>query len=168
MNDPSARQSLFWAAHKPFRVTPKIHTIIQVKKRRSKTDVSSIASTGEAKSYATFRPFVGLHPKWSVKILLSAFFFFASLAVPILACAQGQTEREVVVLAINDVYRIEGVEGGQRGGMSLVRALRAQLEQQHHDLLFLHAGDFLFPSLLSKWTSGAHMIEMMNALDGAL
>jgi 2',3'-cyclic-nucleotide 2'-phosphodiesterase (5'-nucleotidase family) len=106
--------------------------------------------------------------RWSVRPFLLALFFFGSLAVPILADAQNQPEREVVVLAINDVYRIEGVEGSQRGGMSLVRALRRQLEQQNPDLLFLHAGDFLFPSLISEWTKGAHMVEMMNALDGAL
>ena len=100
--------------------------------------------------------------------LLLVIFFIASFAISSLACAQDQIEREVVVLAINDVYKIEGVDGGQRGGMSLVRALRRQLEQQNSDLLFLHAGDFLFPSLLSKWTKGAHMVEMMNRLDGAI
>ncbi len=76
-------------------------------------------------------------------------------------------DREVLILAINDVYRIEGVDGGQRGGMSLIRTLRHQLEQQGSDVLVLHAGDFLFPSLLSRWTQGAHMVEVMNALDGA-
>ncbi len=106
--------------------------------------------------------------KGKVDALLAVLvFLLTSLALPILVCAKGPLEREVVVLAVNDVYRIEGVEGGQRGGMSLIRALRTQLEQQSPDLLFLHAGDFLFPSLLSKWTNGAHMIGVMNALDGA-
>ena len=99
--------------------------------------------------------------------MLLALFIGTFLAVPIFVYAQDQTEREVVVLAINDVYRIEGVEGSRRGGMSLVRTLRRQLEQQAPDLLFLHAGDFLFPSLISEWTKGAHMVEMMNGLDGA-
>jgi len=104
--------------------------------------------------------------KWSVSDWLLALFFFAFLVIPILACAQDQAKREVVVLAINDVYRIEGVKGRQEGGLALVRTLRRQLESQHPDLLFLHAGDFLFPSLVSEWTQGAHMIEMMNDLDG--
>jgi 2',3'-cyclic-nucleotide 2'-phosphodiesterase (5'-nucleotidase family) len=105
--------------------------------------------------------------KLSESSLLPSFLFFVSLFSPAMAVAQESTEREVVVLAVNDVYRIEGVEGGQRGGMGLVRALRRQLEQQNPDLLFLHAGDFLFPSLLSEWTQGAHMVEAMNRLDGA-
>ena len=90
-----------------------------------------------------------------------------SLVIPVFAFAQDTSEREVMVLAINDVYRIEGVEGGQRGGLARVRTLRRQLVQHHPDVLLLHAGDFLFPSLLSEWTQGAHMVEMMNALDGA-
>jgi 2',3'-cyclic-nucleotide 2'-phosphodiesterase (5'-nucleotidase family) len=101
------------------------------------------------------------------KRVFTIVFIVASLVVPIIAFAEEATEREVVVLAINDVYRIEGVEGGKQGGISLVRALRRQLEQQYPDLLFLHAGDFLFPSLVSEWTQGAHMVEMMNMLDGA-
>ena len=103
---------------------------------------------------------------WSVRGLLAILYIIVSLAIPILVHAKDPYEREVVVLAINDVYRIEGVEGRRQGGMSLVRALRRQLEHQAPDLLFLHAGDFLFPSLLSQWTKGAHMVEMMNALDG--
>jgi 2',3'-cyclic-nucleotide 2'-phosphodiesterase (5'-nucleotidase family) len=58
------------------------------------------------------------------------------------------------------VYRIEGVERQQQGGLALVRTLRRQLEIQNPDLLFLHAGDFLFPSLLSQWNNVAHMVEI--------
>ena len=105
-------------------------------------------------------------PKCSAIFLFMTVVNIALFANPIFAFVGDKIEREVVVLAINDVYRIEGVDGGQRGGMSLLRELRRQLEKQSPDLLFLHAGDFLFPSLLSKWTNGAHMIEMMNALDG--
>jgi len=102
-----------------------------------------------------------------VNLLLQGFFFFLFLSSSVLVFAQIPPEREVVVLAMNDVYRIEGVEGGKRGGMGLVRALRRGLEQQNPELLFLHAGDFLFPSLLSEWTQGAHMVEVLNRLDGA-
>lgn len=73
---------------------------------------------------------------------------------------------EVVILSINDVYRIEGVDGGDRGGMARVRALREELERSHPDVLLLHAGDFLFPSLLSDTYGGGQMVEVMNLLDG--
>jgi 2',3'-cyclic-nucleotide 2'-phosphodiesterase (5'-nucleotidase family) len=73
---------------------------------------------------------------------------------------------EAVIVSINDVYRIEGVDGGTRGGLARVRALREDLERSHPDLLLLHAGDFLFPSLLSDTYGGGQMIEVMNRLDG--
>jgi 2',3'-cyclic-nucleotide 2'-phosphodiesterase (5'-nucleotidase family) len=74
--------------------------------------------------------------------------------------------REVVILAINDVYRIGAVDGGERGGLPRVRALRMELERLHPDLLVLHAGDLLFPSVMSRSTGGAHMIQALNRLDG--
>jgi 2',3'-cyclic-nucleotide 2'-phosphodiesterase (5'-nucleotidase family) len=75
--------------------------------------------------------------------------------------------RRFVILAINDVYRIEGVDAGQRGGLARVRSLRTELEQQYPDLLLLHAGDFLFPSFLSRQFEGAQMIDVLNLLDGS-
>lgn len=104
---------------------------------------------------------------WTRKSLWNGLCIALSMAFPIVAMGQNPSVREVVVVAINDVYRVEGVDHGQRGGLALVRALRQELELQAPDLLFLHAGDFLFPSLLSEWSQGAHMIELMNRLDGA-
>ena len=75
--------------------------------------------------------------------------------------------RTAALLAINDVYRIEGVERGTVGGMSRFRTLRAELERQHPELLVLHAGDALFPSLLSRTFNGEQMIDVLNAMDGA-
>lgn len=75
-------------------------------------------------------------------------------------------ERTAVLLAINDVYRIEGVENGTEGGLARVRALRAALEREHPDLLLLHAGDFLFPSFASRMLAGEQMVAVLNALDG--
>jgi 2',3'-cyclic-nucleotide 2'-phosphodiesterase (5'-nucleotidase family) len=99
----------------------------------------------------------------------------ALLALPFLiACASGRPvkpspagrERTAVLLSINDVYRIEGVEGGKVGGLARVRALRAELERQHPDLLMLHAGDLLFPSFASRMYKGEQMIAVLNDLDG--
>jgi 2',3'-cyclic-nucleotide 2'-phosphodiesterase (5'-nucleotidase family) len=74
--------------------------------------------------------------------------------------------RTAVILAINDVYRIEGVERGAVGGMPRLRTLRQQLEREHPDLLMLHAGDLLFPSFLSRTFNGAQMVDALNGLDG--
>ena len=103
---------------------------------------------------------------WSANRLLLVLTIFLSSLGSACATEPVALTREVVILAINDVYRVEGIEEGQRGGLSLVRALRQELEHQNPNLLFLHAGDFLFPSLISEWTEGAHMVDTMNQLDG--
>lgn len=90
----------------------------------------------------------------------------AAPAAPASPAASGTGGRTAVLLAVNDVYRIEGVENGTVGGMSRVRALRAELEREHPDLLMLHAGDFLFPSFASRMFEGEQMVAAMNALDG--
>lgn len=83
------------------------------------------------------------------------------------ACGQqADGSRKFRVLHLNDVYRIEGVADG-RGGLARVRTLRTQLEQDCQDgVLVTHAGDTIFPSLLSNQYQGAQMIEVLNALDG--
>jgi len=75
--------------------------------------------------------------------------------------------RTAVLLAINDVYRIEGVEGGKQGGLARVRALRRELEREHPDLLVLHAGDLLYPSFASRMYNGEQMISVLDQLDGS-
>lgn len=69
------------------------------------------------------------------------------------------------ILAINDTYRVEPLADGT-GGMARVRGLRARLEEAGGDVLVLHAGDFLYPSLMSRIYRGEQMVEAMNALDG--
>ncbi len=104
---------------------------------------------------------------WKVRVLLQSIVLFVVFSCPALVVSAEPGKGEILVLAVNDVYRIEGVGDGQEGGLARVRALRQELEKENSDVLFLHAGDFLFPSLLSEWTQGAHMIELMNRLDGA-
>ncbi|HUO87287.1 MAG TPA: bifunctional UDP-sugar hydrolase/5'-nucleotidase [Thermoanaerobaculia bacterium] len=76
-------------------------------------------------------------------------------------------ERTVTLLTVNDVYRIEGVDDGAWGGMPRLRTLRLELEGSAPDLLVLHAGDFLFPSLLSHQYRGEQMVDLLNLLDGS-
>jgi 2',3'-cyclic-nucleotide 2'-phosphodiesterase (5'-nucleotidase family) len=77
-----------------------------------------------------------------------------------------QTARHLTFLTINDVYRVEGVAEGKSGGLSRVRTLRKWIERDAPNAILLHAGDFLSPSLVSRETRGASMIEAMNSLDG--
>ncbi|MES0491202.1 MAG: metallophosphoesterase, partial [Leptospirales bacterium] len=96
------------------------------------------------------------------RILIS----FLSLSIIFTGISCKANKRYFMILSINDVYRINGLYDGTVGGLARIRTLRAELEQQHPDLLFLHAGDFLFPSLLSQQFKGEQMIDIMNLLDG--
>ena len=111
-----------------------------------------------------------------VASIRSGFLFFPLLAIVVffalnLWVANGawtaSTPRTATILAINDVYRLTGPDRGKGGGgLARTRALRAKLETAHPDMLMLHAGDFLSPSLLGKTYKGEHMVDLMNLLDG--
>jgi len=72
----------------------------------------------------------------------------------------------LTIIAINDVYRIAGIDQGNTGGLARVRTLRTQLKAESEHVLLLHAGDFLHPSFNSKQDNGRAMIQTMNYLDG--
>ena len=82
------------------------------------------------------------------------------------ASAMPAEDRSTVLLAINDVYRIEGPDGRINGGLARVRALRKELEREAPGLLMLHGGDFLFPSFASRMYRGEQMVSILNTLDG--
>jgi len=82
------------------------------------------------------------------------------------ASAEPSGMQDLTALLINDVYRIDGVDNGAAGGLARVRTLRKQLEQEDPELLMLHAGDILFPSMLSRRYKGEQMIDILNLLDG--
>ena len=67
---------------------------------------------------------------------------------------------------MNDVYKIEGLAKGQSGGLARVRTLRKQLEADGTAVLVLHAGDALYPSVMSKYLEAQPIVDVMNMLDG--
>lgn len=87
-------------------------------------------------------------------------------ALVLLAGGAGAGQGTLTLLAVNDVYRIQGINGGRDGGLARLRTLRRELEQTDPQLILLHAGDFLFPSTLSRQFQGEQMVDVMNLLDG--
>jgi len=81
------------------------------------------------------------------------------------ACTKKTTQRSFIVLAINDVYRSEGLDNGKVGGLARVKTLRDNLISEGNEVILLHAGDFLQPSFSSRVNKGAAMIDIMNHLD---
>lgn len=94
----------------------------------------------------------------------------AAAGLLLAACAQAPQSGDpgsVTLLAFSDTPRIEGVENGSEGGLARLRALRTELEGRDPELLLAGAGDFLYPSLLSRLYDGEQVIDVMNLLDGA-
>ena len=81
------------------------------------------------------------------------------------ACVPGAKPPEpldpVRFLSINDVYVADTLRDGT-GGLARVATVRNRLADQGK-VLFVLAGDFLSPSLLSKYYGGRQMVEALNA-----
>ena len=74
------------------------------------------------------------------------------------------------ILAMNDVYEINALEGGKVGGMARVATVKKELIYETPYVVTLHAGDFLNPSLLGnikvngEKLKGRQMVDVMNAV----
>ena len=81
------------------------------------------------------------------------------------ACVPGAKAPEplnpVRFLLINDVYVADTLTDGS-GGLARVATVRNRLADQG-PILFVLAGDFLSPSLLTKYYAGRQMVEALNA-----
>jgi 5'-nucleotidase len=75
---------------------------------------------------------------------------------------------ELIVVQLNDIYRLDAVRAGTRGGLARVVSLIRQLKNQNPQVpvIVLHAGDFLSPSLESSVFHGNQMIDAMNFIHG--
>jgi len=75
---------------------------------------------------------------------------------------------EVIVVQLNDIYRLDAVRAGKRGGLARVVTLLRRLKDQNPGVpvIVLHAGDFLSPSLESDLFHGIQMVDAMNFING--
>jgi 2',3'-cyclic-nucleotide 2'-phosphodiesterase (5'-nucleotidase family) len=68
----------------------------------------------------------------------------------------------IKILQVNDWDLMDGTK--DRGGFSRLTTILKQEDAASPDVLFVHAGDALSPSLLSGFDHGAHMVELLNRL----
>jgi len=112
------------------------------------------------------------HLQWAGRMLaISAMACAASCSQLAKPGASGSAEghgREAhfSILQVNDTYKIEGLENGHIGGFARLRTLRSRLQQGGKPVLMLHGGDFLFPSIMSKYLKADAMIKVLNLMDG--
>jgi 2',3'-cyclic-nucleotide 2'-phosphodiesterase (5'-nucleotidase family) len=72
---------------------------------------------------------------------------------------------ELVIIQLNDTYRIDALSNGDKGGLGRVATLITQTQQQNKPVIVVHAGDFIAPSLESNFFQGLQMIAALNYLD---
>ncbi len=91
--------------------------------------------------------------------------FTAVFVLMVTACApvmqRTPPDKTIQFLLVNDVYIGEPMENG-RGGIARLKTLNQQLSEKAPVRMML-AGDFLFPSLMSKLYKGAQMVEYFNS-----
>src|SRR5690349_518557 len=74
---------------------------------------------------------------------------------------------ELIVVQLNDIYRLDAVRAGKRGGLARVVTLLRRLKDQNPGVpvIVVHAGDFLSPSLESNLFHGIQMVDAMNFIN---
>lgn len=91
---------------------------------------------------------------------------FLPMLVLLYACGRpADPTPDLTLIHLNDVYRIDAVEDGTRGGLSRVATIVKRLKADGRQLRITHGGDFLYPSLESQLWAGEQMIEAMNFLN---
>lgn len=92
----------------------------------------------------------------------------ALAAVLVAACASAPVRDgglvHVTLLQVNDVYTLEPVDGGRRGGMARLATLVREARRRNPNTVFVLAGDTLSPSVMSTVLRGEQMVAALNAI----
>ena len=86
----------------------------------------------------------------------------SALALGLGALPAGAETTRIKILQVNDWDRFEEDDG--RGGFARLWSVLEAERATEANVLFLHAGDAISPSLLSGFDEGAHMIALLNEL----
>ncbi len=86
-----------------------------------------------------------------------AAFLSGALALP----AAAETVN-ITLLLVNDIYKMSGDK--ERGGFARLAAVARAERAKGGNVLYVHAGDMISPSLMSGFDQGAHVIELINVV----
>lgn len=106
--------------------------------------------------------------KYTFSQYMLALFLLISSKLFLVVPTFGQQTQEFTILQINDVYEIAPLSNGTVGGMARVATIYKQLKAENPNTFFVHAGDFLNPSVIGtlsvegKRIRGKQMVEVMN------
>ena len=92
--------------------------------------------------------------------LLSNGLTFLLIIVATLALPAASLAAEVTFVLVNDIDKVTGAR--ERGGFARLAAVVKRERAERKNVVFVHAGDSISPSLLSGFDKGAHIIELLN------
>lgn len=69
-------------------------------------------------------------------------------------------ETQITLVLVCDVYKMEPESG--RGGMARIAGALMAEKARHSNVLIVHAGDTISPSLMSGFDKGAHIVDLFN------
>ncbi len=84
----------------------------------------------------------------------------ASAASALPAAAQDGDLVDITLLLVSDIYDMDS--SGERGGFSRAAAVARSEKFFNDNVLYVHAGDTLTPSIMSSIDQGAHVVELLN------
>src|SRR5207244_1323561 len=71
---------------------------------------------------------------------------------------------QITLFQVNDLYVLEPVDGGQRGGIARLATLVREARRENPHTVFVLAGDTLSPSIESRVLRGAQMVAALNGI----
>ncbi|HEY4062760.1 MAG TPA: bifunctional metallophosphatase/5'-nucleotidase [Puia sp.] len=112
-------------------------------------------------------PLSFLASKWLWVLIIGL--LLAGAILPALLPEEPAAPMEVILLQVNDVYEIAGLDNDSIGGLARIAALKQQLLRKNKNTLLILAGDFISPSVFNSVkkndtaVGGEQMVESMNA-----
>ncbi len=81
-------------------------------------------------------------------------------ALPVLPAAAETVD--ITLLLVNDIYKMSGDD--DRGGFARLAAVAEAERAKGGNVIYVHAGDTISPSLMAGFDQGAHVIELLNVV----
>ena len=99
------------------------------------------------------------------RLVLAAVLLVAACASPLRPVGPlAEPEVRITLLQINDVYTLEPVDEGRRGGFARLATLVKRIRGENPATLFALAGDTISPAVASTLLRGEQMIAGLNAI----
>jgi len=99
------------------------------------------------------------------RLVLAALLLLAACAAPLRPREPlAPPEAHITLLQINDVYTLDPVDEGRRGGFARLATLVKRIRAENPATLFALAGDTVSPSVASTLLRGEQMIAGLNAI----